>query len=552
MREVPTLGGIVGNWIQSHVAIPDGDHQGEPFLLTGEQWTFLLHYYALDAQGKFVHRRGGLMVRPQKAGKSPFAAALIAAEAAGPTRFAGWENGEPVGKRHSTPWIQVAAVSEDQAGNVYRALVPMLQLGDVAHEIDDVGLTRIVLPGGGRIEPVTAAHRSRVGARTTFAVLDELSFWLPANHGHELADAMLRNLAGMRGRFVGITNAWSLNEDSAAERIAGEGGVFVDSPEPGRYSIANKRERRKALRRVYGDSATGCEAQGNASGHIEPWIDLDVIDDAVASLIGRDEAQARRFFLNEKVAADASAFDVHRFAELASPDHVPAERAEIVLAADGAFNRDALAVVACELETGFVWPVVIETRPEDADDDYHHDLDRIDGAVVDAFERFRVVRFYVDPQYIEPLVERWQSRWGDTRVVPWFTNRQGPAAHAVRRFAEAIASGELSHDGDPTLTAHVKNAVRRAVSVRDDNGRQLFTVAKDGRNSPRKIDAAMAGVMAWEARYNARREGLKPEPRKLRGGWFGSRYFGPETPEERAAIEREQDEAGTRSTVEYS
>lgn len=361
MREIPTLGGLIGNWIQEHVAIPDGDHQGEPFLLTVEQWDFLLHFYSLDAQGRFIHRRGGLMIRPQKSGKSPLAAAVIAAEAAGPTRFAGWEDGEPIGKRHSTPWIQLAAVSEDQAGNVYKALVPMLQLGDVAHEIEDVGLTRIVLPGGGRIEPVTAAHRSRVGARTTFAVLDELSFWLPANHGHELADALLRNLAGMRGRFLGVTNAWSLNEDSAAERIAGEAGVYVDCPEPGRYSIANKRERRKALGRVYGTSASGCEAQGSAEGEIEPWIDLDVIDEAVVSLLGRDEAQARRFFFNERVAADASAFDVHRFAELANPSHSPA--GEVVLAADGAHNRDALAVVACEIETGFIWPVAVELVP---------------------------------------------------------------------------------------------------------------------------------------------------------------------------------------------
>jgi hypothetical protein len=154
-REVPTLGGLVDCWIQQHVAIPDGDHQGEPFLLTEEQWAFLLNFYALDSHGRFLHRRGGLMVRPQKSGKSPLAAAVIAAEAAGPTRFAGWQDGEPIGKRNATPWIQVAAVSEDQAGNVYRALVPMLQLGDVAHEIEDVGLTRIVLPGGGRIEPVT-------------------------------------------------------------------------------------------------------------------------------------------------------------------------------------------------------------------------------------------------------------------------------------------------------------------------------------------------------------------------------------------------------------
>lgn len=97
---------------------------------------------------------------------------------------------------------------------------------------------------------------------------------------------------------------------------------------------------------------------------------------------------------------------MHRWNDLTDATHVPEPGAGIVLAADGAYNRDALAVVACELETGFMWPVAVETRPEDADDEYRHDLDAIDGAVTDAFERYAVVRFYIDPQYIEPLVER--------------------------------------------------------------------------------------------------------------------------------------------------
>lgn len=104
--------------------------------------------------------------------------------------------------------------------------------------------------------------------------------------------------------------------------------------------------------------------------------------------------------------------------------------------------------------------------------------------------------------------------------MPWFTNRVAPAAHAVRRFAEALSGGELSHDGDDTLTEHVRNAVKRMTSVRDDDGRPLFTIAKDGRNSPRKIDAAMTAVLAWEARYNARREGLAPPPPVDRSVYF--------------------------------
>jgi hypothetical protein len=439
-KEVPSLGGTVGCWIQEHVAIPDGKHQGEPFLLTSDQWDFLLRFYTLDERGEFVHRRGGMIVRPAKAGKGPLSAAIIAAEAAGPTRFAGWEGAEPIGQPPPTPWIQVAAVSEDQTANVWRALVPMLQLGDVAHEIDDVGLTRVNLPRGGRIEFVTAAHRSRVGQRVTFAVMDELGFWLPGNHGHALADAILRNLAGMQGRFLGTTNAWALDEESVAQRIAeaNDDGVYVDDVDPGPGSIRNKAERRKRLRRVYGDSARGCEAQGNGAGRIEPWIDLDRIDAEIVSLLDRDEAQAARFFLNEKRAADAAAFNPERFAELANPDYAPEDGALIVVAVDGARNRDALAAIATEIETGFQWPLSIQTRPENAPDDYEHDLHSVDGAMVDAFERFEVWRVYVDPQYIDPLVEKWQGRWGEQKVIPWHASggKPGRGGDLERRMRE--------------------------------------------------------------------------------------------------------------------
>ncbi len=552
-RVIPSLGGAVGCWIQDHCAIPDGERRGEPFLLTAEQWTFLLNFYALDEAGRFVHPRGGLLVRPAKAGKSPFAAAVIAAEAAGPTRFAGWDEGEPIGRPHATPWIQVAAVSEEQTANTWRALIPMLQLGGVAHEIEDVGLTRVNLPGGGRIEFVTAAHRSRVGQRTTFAVLDELGFWLPGNHGHELADAILRNLAGMGGRFLGSTNAWAIGEESVAERLARDGdGVYLDDVEPGVGSIRNKADRRKMLRRVYGDSAAGCEAQGNASGRIEPWIDLERIEVEIASLLDRDEAQAERFFLNRKRAADTAAFNAERFGELAKPEHEPAGRGLVTIGVDGARFDDAIAVVATEVQTGFQFTLGVWERPELAPDDFEHPLEEVDGAVVEAFERFQVWRVYIDPQWIDSLLETWQNRYGVTRVLPWYTNRTRQIAHAVRRYADAISASDLTHDGDPDLARHVTNAVRRPVSVRDDEGRRLFTLTKDRPGSPRKIDAAMAAVLSWEARFDARREGTTAEPRTLRGGWFNGRYYGPESPEEVAAIEREQREAGYPGAVTFA
>lgn len=213
--EFPSLGYLVADWIEAHCVVPDGDRAGAPFLLTDEQLRFLVWHYRLreDAEesraGDAWAFRRSMLVRPQKWGKGPISAAMVCAEAVGPVLFAGWDcEGEPVGREWATPWIQLAASSEDQVANVYRALLPMIQEGPLADVIPDTGLTRINLSGGGFIEPVTAEGRSRLGQRITFAVHDEPDSWLKHNGGWQLADTQRRNLAGMRGRSVATTNAW--------------------------------------------------------------------------------------------------------------------------------------------------------------------------------------------------------------------------------------------------------------------------------------------------------------------------------------------------------
>jgi phage terminase large subunit-like protein len=62
---------------------------------------------------------------------------------------------------------------------------------------------------------------------------------------------------------------------------------------------------------------------------------------------------------------------------------------------------------------------------------------------------------------------------------------------ATARFYEAVVNGELTHSGDSRLARHVGNAVLRE----DARGARL---AKERRDSPRKIDAAVAAVMAHD------------------------------------------------------
>lgn len=512
--EFPTLGYAVGEWIEAHCVIPDGDHIGEPYRLTGEMWRFLLWFYRLEPDtGRFTYDRGAQLVRPQKWGKGPFSAALICAESAGPVVFDGWDAaGEPVGRDWSTPWIQITAMSEEQTDNVFRALVPMIQLGPLDELIPDSGLTRVNLPGGGRIEPVTASAISRLGQRVTFVVNDETHAWTATNGGRRLADNQRRNLAGMRGRWLETTNAWDPAEESVAQTTSESTapGVYRDDVDPGPGSVRNKVERRRMMRKVYGDSW---------------WIDLDRIDAEIISLLDQgDPAQAERYFLNRKRATEGAAFDLDRWKELADAGVVVADRELITIGVDGARWDDALAVIATHVESGHQFVLGIWERPLSADDDYEHPADAIDGTVTEAFDRFDVWRLYADPQRIEHLVDRWQGRWNPkerfrAKVVEWFTNRPKATAYMLRAYRQAITAGDLTHDGDPLFARHIGNARRVALNIRDEDGRPMWTIGKDRRGSPNKIDASMAGALSWEARGDAIAAGALRKRRRAVAGF---------------------------------
>jgi hypothetical protein len=476
-----------------HCVIPDGEHMGEPFKLTAEMAAFVDEFYMVDiATQRFEYSRGGQLIRPQKWGKGPFSAALICAEAAGPVRPV-FRNGKLVDAvPWETPWIQVTAVSEDQTDNVFRALLPMIQLSERLNmEIADTGLTRINLPGGGYIEPVTASARSRLGQRITFSVQDETHSWVQTNGGWQLADNQRRNLAGMGGRFLETTNAFDPVENSVAQRTyeSKAPGTLVDDVEPpAGLSVRNARERRQAMKIVYGDSW---------------WVDLDRVDAEVVALLEHDPAQAERFFLNRKLASEGAAFDFEAWNAKSVKRKAPPRGAPVVIGIDGARHDDALAVVACEVKSGFMWPLAILERPVDAGDDYEHPRELVDGAVSEAFETYSVWRVYCDPQHIEYLIEGWQNRYGEKRIIQWATYRPRQIAWAVRNFATAVSSGDFSHSGDEALTRHVQNARKRKLNVLDDKERVMFTLAKPAQHSPLKIDAAMAAVLAWEARGDA-------------------------------------------------
>lgn len=521
---------VAPSWGEAHCIIPDGFRKGDAFRLYDWQARFLSAFYLVRGDAEWVptapvlgpafrYARAGL-VGPQKLGKDPLEAFHICIEGAGPALFAGWagkddgyacrehgcgcgweyayDPGEPMGMRWPTPLIQVTAVSEEATANTYSALRPMIDDGPLHDIIPKTSEQFIRLPGGGRIDVVTASARSRLGQRVTFVSQGEAGLYTKPSGMMDVADTQYRGLAGMGGRAAWHTNAWDPAQRSVAQREheAREASVYVqfDRP-PSGLSFTVRDERWRIYRSVYPR-----EVLREHGGH----VDLDSVDGEALRLLAHDPTQAARFFGNLIVSGGGRAFDLDRWKALAR-DGSGCDHARVTLGFDGSKSGDHTGLVATCVTCGWQWPVGI-WRPEVRDEHGRIVIDRhaVDMAVDDVFTTRRVLRMLVDPYYWRDELASWQGRYGDKVVMPFDTNRRIPTAYMLRAFVDAIGDGTLTHSGDATYTDHIGNAYRRVLMERDtETGEHLWNIQKETPDSGNKIDAAMAGALSWRARTEA-------------------------------------------------
>lgn len=361
LRVERTLGPEVVRWIERELVHGPGDVEGQPIELDDEQARFVLRAYEVDDRGRRVVRRA-VLSRPKGRAKSEIAAMLACVEALGPARFAGWAaDGRPEGRPVRSPLVRIAATEEGQAGDTYQAAAFMLAHGAISRTPGlDVGLTRTFLPGGGRVQPVTASAASKEGGLETFAIFDETHLYVGPEL-HRLHETIRRNLAKRRQ-----AEAWSLEtstmygvgEDSVAEgshkyanavregRLSDPGLLFDHREAPAGFDFSDDDELRAALAYVYGDASV--------------WIDLERLV-AEARDPQTDEAQFRRFFLNQPTARSDSFLPAAAWERCADPARIVADGAEVVLGFDGSVGGphglDSTALVAVAVgETPHVFP----------------------------------------------------------------------------------------------------------------------------------------------------------------------------------------------------
>lgn len=534
--DVPTLGYGAIDWMIALLAAPDRAEY-EPFIPYLEQEDFLLRFYEIDPiTGKRKHRRG-VLSRPRGWGKSPFLGAMAILEALGPVVPDGWDaDGQPVGKPWSTvrtPLVQVLAVSEKQTKNTWDALLEMLA-GPVIDEYPGLEPldTFVNLPRG-KIEPLTSSARTVKGNRPVFAVMDQTEEWVASNGGKNLFQKVKNNTAKTGGSFVESPNAFipgegSVAEDSAAywaaiqEGRAKDKGLHYDHREaPPTTDMFERESLVLGLRTAYGDSSAhpdGCLLHEPACppGHVD-------LDHLVATIWDptSDVQESRSDFLNQITHAGNSWLSAPEWAACGPLKgdelRVVDKREPITLGFDGSRSRtrgktDATALVGCTVRDGHVFLIEAWEHPDNVEE-WQVPTIEVEAKIKETFAGFNVVGFYADPAKWESYVVDWEARYGKRLRVGrpghpiewWMTGgRSGMVAKALAQFHTAVVEGEMSHNGSSVLTRHILNSRRK---IR--NG--TLQIAKKHPESEDKIDAAVAAVLAWQARLDAVAKGVGAE-----------------------------------------
>jgi phage terminase large subunit-like protein len=233
----------------------------------------------------------------------------------------------------------------------------------------------------------------------------------------------------------------------------------------------------------------GCEVDDEQAWAIaNPALDDFLHRDALRATLPPKmrEAAFRRYRLGQWVTVEDAWLPDGAWDACADPLLPIGDGAEVVIGLDGSFSRDCTALVVATVEDRpHVHLYALWEAPEGARD-WRVPVVAVEDAIRAACVRWRVLEVAADPY-------RWQRSLevldGDGIPVHEFFQNAARMGPATARAYQLIVDGELSHDGDPRLARHMANAILKA----DSRGARL---AKEHKDSKRRIDAAVSAVMA--------------------------------------------------------
>lgn len=439
-------------------------HAGEPLVFRDWQKSLTNSLFVTNDDGSLKHRRA-LIGLPRKNGKSAWLSAIVLEHLLlGP-------NG---GEAYS------CAADRDQAKIVFNNVKEMVRLQPELSEYLNVFRDTIHNTKTGSVYKALSAEAfSKEGLSPTFVAFDELH----AQPNRELWDVMSLAMGARREpMLVAITTA----------------GVKTDSS--GRDSVCFQMYE-------YGKKVASGEVndptfffawwEANQEGYTEEetwqsanpgYNDIVSKDDFISSIKSTPEAEFKTKRLNIWTSTSDTWLPHGSWDEIQDNREIE-DGAKVVLAFDGSFNGDCTVIVACEIaETPHIMPIAAWEKPEDASADWQVPVLDVEEAIRNACRQYEVLEIACDPYRWARTFQVLEDEGLPVVVFPQNASRMTPA---TTRFYEAVMNHQMTHNGDAMLARHVGNATLKT----DNRGSRL---AKEKKNSTRRIDLAVASVMALE------------------------------------------------------
>lgn len=450
-----------------------GGRAGEPLILRPWQQKLLLSLFARRADGRYRHKMA-LVGMPRKSGKSALSSGVAL-------------YGLLMGPRGGE--VYCCAADGDQARIVFGTARSMVEMSPELSAQTKLYRDAIEAPGTGSVLRVLSAEAySKEGLSPTLTVLDEAH----AQPNRALFDVMSLAMGARRdAMLLAITTAGVKSDSTGQDSIAywlWQFGKQVASKEviDDTFFMAWWSAKDEADHRL--------EATWKAAN--PGFGDLQDPEDFSSSLKRTMENEFRTKRLNQWVSAQQSWLPAGEW--LGLPEAVaPDDRTPVILGFDGSFNNDTTAIVGVTVEERpRVWLVdVWEKKPGDRDD-WRVDIGAVEARIVQACGQFNVVEVACDPYRWQRSMEALSE--AGVPITEYPSASPARMVPATAKFYDAVTSGGIAHDHHPTLARHLDNCVIKF----DQKGPR---VTKEHRSSPRKIDSAVAALIAFD-RATQRRE----------------------------------------------
>ena len=454
---------------------------GQQIVLRDWQEKLLDNIFAVRDDGRFKNRTAYVGM-PRKNGKSALSSGIALWGL-----FMGEQGGE----------IYSCAADRDQARIVFGDAKKMIEAEPELLAQAKLYRDAIEIPSTGSVYRVLSSEAyTKEGLSPTLVIMDELH----ALPNRELFDVMQLGMGARREPLLmAITTA----------------GVKADAT--GQDSIAYNLYQygQKVIRGEYDDPSffmAWWEASVEAD-HRDPetWKlanpafgDLNSVEDFESAVKRTPEAEFRTKRTNAWVSSQTAwlpngAWEAREIKREIDKD-VP-----VVLGFDGSFSGDASVIMGVTVEDEpHVFLVQAWEKQVTDSEEWRVDSLEVEDTIIQFCKNHNVKEIACDPFRWQRSMQVLQD--AGLPVVEWPSTSAARMIPACAKFYDAVVGEKLTQDGSPLLTRHISNAV-----VKID--RLGPRIVKEHRGSPRKIDAAVASIIAFDRATVSRNdtEPLVPE-----------------------------------------